>query len=1247
MKHLAYVSLLIVLAGGMLARAAAEDTPVQPPQFMPAKPTLLHKVQPDGTPIQVHLRGDERYHWFETADGYSVQLNEKTGFWEYLKLDGTGGFQMTGLIVGRDDPARAGLTPKLREDRRVIQAKRALEMVPLRDRVAGQVRPSAYPPLPPGGTLPVLVIPANFSNTTTQVTTAEFEDFFNAPTNSVSAYFREVSYNQVNVVATVTQWVTVGSTRNALGPYNTTGTQTLLRRAIDQLWLLGYDQTFFQQFDLDGDGILESVILIHQGQGEEETGDANDLWSGSFRLGTRFNPQPYDVDTSSSTPGAAGLSVLEFICIPELQENDTFFPPQLEIITLGVCVHEMGHAFGLPDLYDVTYSSSGVGDWCLMGFGAWLGVDRDGDSPAHPSAWCKEYLGWVRSEVITARAIGKSLANVEHNPVILRINQGPDPTRSEERLLLENRQLFGFDRALPNFGMLVWRIDGTYISMTIDQNIVNADPSHYGVTLLQADGQWDLERGLNTGDLTDPFPGWVPVRQLGPTSDYDGSFSLPDTNSYYQGDMNIWIENISDPLDPMTLDIRFFPNLSFLSTSNINLTLADPTRPPVTFRNGSQRTLFRPGDSLNYYLHILNRDDNFPRTRHCENAGAFNMEFWASRTGGLTLDHMIATTVRATSAPANNQTAYSGVASLTSAPDGVYSLTVTLDRLNEVRESAERDNLWPSGRQKILLIRPNTDADIIVQNFSFGPNWAARGDALQLGGQVINQGTAATGPFWIEFWGSFDRPDKPYPTLDFFLCDSIPVPNLAPGQSVSLAGYARTRYRIPTHDMLQKFTVVCFADRNDQVNEQIETNNYQTVGPLYFSTTTGARLASAQTLAAAPAPEPEPAPRAPVPVIPAQSELPELAIRVTTVTATGQPAPNDLMIHLTVKNWTMTTATQSVARVAVSNDMTISPDDFFWVSDIAVPLLPPLEEFSTQIPVTAPNVPQGLYRVLSQCDVNNQVAEVSETNNVFYAGPAIVGVDLAFDFFTYTELHDAQVSNFNVRFSEPGTSMTVAVRVFNRGLWPVTNYYWLEFWGSRNGGFSLDEFLSDSRIMPPMGPLAIFDYMDTKKIWSVPDGRYTVMAVADRPNAVGEVFENNNRIAVAGKRLLELRPIRNMNLALYNFRFAPDPVRRGDWIKFNGTVVNDSGEYSGPFWIEFWASRSTFPQLDFQICDSIYIETLRPGQQVFLQPYQRRLYRDIPAGRFDVICIVDRPDNISEDDESDNYDVQFNVDILW
>jgi len=42
--------------------------------------------QPDGTNLTIVLKGDEKLHWAETIDGYTL-LSNKDGGYEYAKLD--------------------------------------------------------------------------------------------------------------------------------------------------------------------------------------------------------------------------------------------------------------------------------------------------------------------------------------------------------------------------------------------------------------------------------------------------------------------------------------------------------------------------------------------------------------------------------------------------------------------------------------------------------------------------------------------------------------------------------------------------------------------------------------------------------------------------------------------------------------------------------------------------------------------------------------------------------------------------------------------------------------------------------------------------------------------------------------------------------------------------------------------------------------------------------------------------------
>ena len=111
----------------------------------------------------------------------------------------------------------------------------------------------------------------------------------------------------------------------------------------------------FTPYDNDGNGYVDAFIVVHAGDGGEETGDPGDIWSHKWVL-----PQEYDAD---------GTKIYAYLTIPENAK-------------LGVSAHELGHLlFGFPDLYDIDYSSEGIGNWCLMAGGSWNG---GGDTPPTP-----------------------------------------------------------------------------------------------------------------------------------------------------------------------------------------------------------------------------------------------------------------------------------------------------------------------------------------------------------------------------------------------------------------------------------------------------------------------------------------------------------------------------------------------------------------------------------------------------------------------------------------------------------------------------------------------------------------------------------------------------------------------------------------------------------------------------------------------------------------------------------------------
>ena len=122
-------------------------------------------------------------------------------------------------------------------------------------------------------------------------------------------------------------------------------------------------------------------MIIHSGPGAEFTGNVNDIWSHKWGI----TPQSRD-----------GVLISSYAIMPEYWST----PGD---ITIGVFAHELGHVFGLPDLYDRDGSSRGVGRWSLMATGAWNG--SLGNSPAHLDAWCKVQLGFVTPIVPTTRDV--------------------------------------------------------------------------------------------------------------------------------------------------------------------------------------------------------------------------------------------------------------------------------------------------------------------------------------------------------------------------------------------------------------------------------------------------------------------------------------------------------------------------------------------------------------------------------------------------------------------------------------------------------------------------------------------------------------------------------------------------------------------------------------------------------------------------------------------------------------------------
>ena len=189
----------------------------------------------------------------------------------------------------------------------------------------------------------------------------------------------------------------------------------------------------------------------------------------------------------------------------------------LTIMGIGTVAHEFGHAFGLPDLYDLSGSTQGIGGWGLMGSGNYARPY----SPSSYDAWSLHVLGWATLDTLSASRTVIAGPRLLSDTVFYARTTNPD-----EYLLLENRQAVLSDTAQMNPalsdpcptlgfcakspGLLFWLINEEKINSSIFFNQVNVSfGGPQGVELLQADGlnELRLPGTHNRGDRGDAYPG--------------------------------------------------------------------------------------------------------------------------------------------------------------------------------------------------------------------------------------------------------------------------------------------------------------------------------------------------------------------------------------------------------------------------------------------------------------------------------------------------------------------------------------------------------------------------------------------------------------------------------------------------------------------------------------------------------------------------------------------------------------------
>lgn len=318
-------------------------------------------------------------------------------------------------------------------------------------------------------------------------------------------------------------------------------------------------------FDNDGNGKVDMCVIIFAGMGQNYTNSYGD----PYTIWPKENPATYNIgDVTISGITSAGEMR------PTKAANNVITDWQPDGI--GVVVHEISHALGLPDLYDTRNKAFGLDYWSIMDFGQYAGNCY---WPVGYTAYEREFVGWQQTETVSA-------PTTLHLKPFARGGKGykiVNEANPDEYYILDNRQPAGWDEGLcrtRGHGMLVMHID--YLSSSWTSNRVNTDPDHQRATIIPANGTLIGSNNYKTSAE------WKASLQGNPYPGLTDNHSLTDTTNpasvvFTGGLMHKPLVDIEE-LEDGTVTVKVMPLGTLEPPTEIRLTDVDYTKAQLQWK---------------------------------------------------------------------------------------------------------------------------------------------------------------------------------------------------------------------------------------------------------------------------------------------------------------------------------------------------------------------------------------------------------------------------------------------------------------------------------------------------------------------------------------------------------------------------------------------------------------------------------------------------------------------------------------
>lgn len=408
----------------------------------------IHKLFPmkqsDGTTVMLYKNGDGYLAYYTTPDDQVVVPDENGALYYAVVKDGrlSASSILVHDIADRTEREKAFVLQNTLKPADAAEIEYSRTDSPARRSISraigsssadglGTYGQSGLGAIPSVGKHTIPVIMVEFSDVKFQASTTieKYKRYFNAEgyaedspyqVGSVRDYFLAQSRGMFDPTFDIVAKVTLPNSykqygANGSGGGHDVGVLAMVKEAIRDAISQGVDFSKYEEKYK-----IPNVIVLYAGYGEATSSDPNTIW-------------PHERDLGVST-GA----VDEYIFGSYFVGNELNGSTGKEVMGMGVMVHELGHALGLPDFYDPTYSyrnDSPMGSWSVMDTGPYA---RGSYAPVGYNAYERSYMGWLKiPELSDAASVSLTDVNdAEGDFAVLYRN----PSNANEYYIMENRQ---------------------------------------------------------------------------------------------------------------------------------------------------------------------------------------------------------------------------------------------------------------------------------------------------------------------------------------------------------------------------------------------------------------------------------------------------------------------------------------------------------------------------------------------------------------------------------------------------------------------------------------------------------------------------------------------------------------------------------------------------------------------------------------------------------------------------------------